>query len=193
MARKNLPPAVREAAERLIGFISNDDVLANHVAEGLIDSRVAAGKLIPVEKLQLGPGLTLAPAGRIPELEAAVAAAIQALDGDKPRVDEALVALHKVTAPELPEPEGAVAADPDAAETEVDDPLIEAEAPKREIPVRRGPKPADVPVEPSGRPVGMPDSAVEHPCDECGQSVEGKHASLTWTRFRRVLCVDCLE
>lgn len=99
------PPAVRAAAERVLNDLASDPAFAAHVARAEIDRLVAAGDMIPRERLQLGPGLELTPVGRLAEVEAALAKALNALDQDTPDVDVALGVLLDV----LPEDEGSAA------------------------------------------------------------------------------------
>lgn len=190
--RGQLPQAVREAAERLVAGLVDDEALAAHVAEQRIDAEIAAGRLVPIEKLTVVGGLVLAPAGRIGELEQAVAAAIAALSGDKSSVDDALLVLHKATAPsgsdQTPDTPAEAEREPEP-EPEADPEPVK---PKGKMGGKRGPKPVEVEVDSTGRPVEMPDPSVDHPCEDCGEMVPGDEASLVWTRFRRVICQSCL-
>lgn len=193
--RRPLPPAAREAAERLITALVDDEAFASFAAEAKIAADVAAGLLVPAEKLSIGGGLVLAPAGRIAELERAVQGAIAALSLDTPSVDDALLALHMATPASEPEPTADTEPAGDTKEAAPDEAPDEPEPEEKHdkrLGGKRGPKAVELEVEKTGRPVGQPDPTVDHPCADCDVMVPGKQASLVWSRFRRVLCEDCV-
>jgi hypothetical protein len=171
------PPAVRDAAERLVTDLAGDERFAAHVAKSEIDRLVAAGELIPIGRLQLGGGLELTPMGRVATLEGAVASALALLDADLPnKVDALRAVLGRVgaatSAPPGPMPQSPVTGPPEPAEVvDNDAPVVVADDDRAD-----------------GRPEGMLKEGETSVCDWCKEPIDHEQANLAYVRFRTHLC-----
>lgn len=177
------PAAVRAAAERLIAVLAADEAFGAWLSQTVIDQRVLDGDLIPAERLQFSGGLELVPAGRIHELETAIAGALAHL-GTKPDAAAARDALNTVgnaQAPANGSARPAVKAPAKRAKK-----TAAKKAPAR--PAKAAEAPSDI--EPDGRPTGMPSPNMTYPCEVCSAVVEGNEAQMPWIRFRRILCQE---
>lgn len=169
------PPAVRDAAERLVTDLAGDERFAAHVAKSEIDRRVAAGELVPISRLQLGGGLELTPMGRVATLEGAIASALALLDADLPnKLDAVRAVLVRVGAatPTAPMPPSPVTGAPEPAEV--------VEAPVAVVKDQA----------PDGRPAGMLAEGETSECDWCKAPIGHEQANLAFTRFRTHLCKE---
>lgn len=200
-AARDAEKELRQAGDRLIAAVLAEPAIIDAVSKTRIDSLVEAGHLIPSERLVLGPGFELTPRGRLAELEEAIIEALDLLEADDGR--KAMMALLKVMPdpePDQVEDQGPGSKDP----VDVDaDPVADPEPEAPEDDDEDGPESAIAaalagltagPDEPepepaaTGRPNGMPGPDDIEPCAVCGDGVPFDQSSMSWIRFRRVLC-----
>lgn len=196
------PPAVRDAAEGLIVSLLSQPELVAMVAEHEIQRQVNAGNLIPVSRLQMGPGLELAPRGRIAELEETIRQAIGFL-GDA-EFKAAFDLLSKVDAPttrsapaetpaNMPEsmPVAEALAGPEPK------PGVRQEAEDEDKPnwlasrsQNGGGDGKPLPKEADGKPTDMPANGETRACEieGCDVEVDDKQGQMSFARFRKVMC-----
>ena len=184
---------VLEAAKMLISTLKADPAFVEEVSRDAIAARIDAGLLIPVERLQVAPGLTLAPAGRIEELEGMLQAFLDESPEEpipEPLRDKALALLETTVledegpalpgVPEEPDPEPEPETDPsEGAEDTPDEAQPEAEAEEANpaiAPARRR-----LPTEPGQ-------------CRDCGTDLDLEQTKVSSIRFPKEgpLCKPCM-
>lgn len=183
-ARRSDDP-VMLAARQLVETLAADPAFVTDVAEQEIARRVAAGSLIPAERLQVAPGLTLAPTGRIEALEDILAAILQEVDDDalpQALVDKATGLLDLDETDEPPALPGAPEEDPVVEEEE--NPVAEEAAAPDE------PDPEPEPEKPEGKRRRLPDEPGK--CTDCDTDLDLEQTHLSLIRFRKPLCKPCM-
>lgn len=178
--------AIRTSGERLIEFILGDSDIVDLVSSRAITTKITSGELVSGDQLRLGQ-FELVPVGTVANLEAAIDAALAALDAGSP--DEAMRALE-ATIPAPPDDGEADdnASDGSAANDGPDDAVPAMTPPRRRV----DPGQDNNPAETDGRPQGMPVMDCKYDCVACQAVVDGTRAQLAWTRFRVILCGDCM-
>jgi len=184
----SVPPAVRDAAERLLVNLVADERFAAHVAKSEIERLVAAGELVPLARLQMAGGLELTPIGRLAAVEGALRSALALCDADLPnRLDAVRAVLQRVldSAPAAPVAPGVPAVAPPAV-TGTPEPSV----------IIAGDEPQPPPSEPEperledGRPPGMLKPGEQTVCDWCKTPIDAEQANLGFVRFRVPLCKE---
>lgn len=196
---------IDEAGARAARMLAADTEFAQAVSRAEINRLITVGKLIPAERLMLGPGLELTPAGRLARLEAAVTEAIGFLDTDDAKVDEALIALMAAHAPlpgeqaqdTQPEPEPDGDAD-EPAPTPRKTPAKKAPAKTaaKKAPAKKaaaakktGARSTRIETKSASQPSTMPnDPDTEYRCGRCQTVVDLDVAKLSYIRTRMILC-----
>jgi hypothetical protein len=185
------------AAASLVETLASDTVFVARVAEDEIQRRITAGNLIPIERLQVAPGLTLVQAGRVEALEALLGDIVEKLGDDLPTdlADQAAGLLY--VPPPTPAETPALPGAPGGDQTE--DLLVRDPEPETDSPTPPDPgDPSDPP--PGGRRRSRLPTEPE-PCSECGTTAlteeNTPEANLAQTRHshikeRRALCRACL-
>jgi len=178
-------------ARELVQTLAADPAFRSEVAEEEIERRIQAGLLIPAERLQVAPGLTLVPVGRVESLEALLAE-ILAVDGAVPPELAGAASRLLEPAPPPEEPEAA----PERAEPDQAEPAAEGVGAAGES----EPDPAEETAPPAkGARRELPTEPL--PCEECGTTAltedNTPEANLEQTkfavvRFRRPLCRPCM-
>lgn len=183
--------SIRTSGERLIGLILSDPEMVELISSQAIAAKVAAGDLVPGDQLRLGQ-FELVPVGTVACLEAAIDAALAALDAASP--DEAMRVLEATI------PDSAAAGqpgEPSPPEDVATEDVATEEVATEEAPRRRptaGTEGNDEPAAAAtGRPPGMPLANYNYDCVSCEAIVDGTRAQLAWTRFRVILCSNCMS
>lgn len=177
------------AARNLVETLAQDPAFVTEIADREIERRVAAGLLIPVERLQVAPGLTLAPIGRVEELESTLNAVLtEAPEGAIPQalIDKATALLStNGDDGDDDDEEPALPGVPDVDETaDEDDPAPEAEDPAPEDDDK--PRRRRLPTEP-GICAGILKGGKI-----CGAELDLDQTKLSIIRFRKPLCKPCM-
>lgn len=163
---------VMDAAQALVMTLASDETFVSAVAEQEIARRVALGELVPRERLQIMPGLELAPSGRLAALERAARTVVKFSEDLPP--EQAWTDEERLLQSAIRQLNSALhhGADPDE-----DDVEEEAEAAGDDEP------------EVSTARTVVPEEDDRGPCEECGAEIEENgQARLSWMRWRRVLC-----
>lgn len=179
---------LRDAADSLLAAAMTSPAIIDAVSQAEIDRLVAAGELIPRERLQLGPGLELAPMGRMADLEHAIIDALEYIEANKPR--KALQALWKVMPPPADEAGPGDEEPGDDAEPEATEP---PPGPAAEQPQADEQPQQDQETENEPSTAALPRRAAPDPdepqtCQTCGTDTDYDQALMSYTRFRLVLC-----
>lgn len=203
-----VPAGVAEAAHRLINALASDLDFRAQVAKAEIDRQVAAGLLIPVERLQVAGGLVLVNASEVDDLRAVVdqARALwsqlsgrlalpelsgRAVSGLRDEMSDLLApaaAPQVVPVPETPyqdtrngNPGSPVASSDPVVATSRDGPDATSD-----------PLAADRSSEPTTESIPTVDD--HGPCASCGAEItEAEQALRSWTVTRLKLCRECLK
>lgn len=179
---------MKDTARRLVDALAKDREFVEHVTNDEIEKRIAAGLLIPAERLQVAPGLTLVQVGRVEALEQLVA---DILDDDQADAlpQDILDRAHGLLDPgpvDEPDPtpeSGSAEALPDEdEEAPEDDDDGEPEPPPQPEPEPTGPKKmrrATLPSEPGT-------------CETCGAEVPVEQMKLSAIKVQKPQCRDCM-
>lgn len=169
------------AARQLVETLAADETFVRQVTDEEVARRVAAGTLIPAERLTVAPGLTLAPTGRIEALEDVLAAILQEVGDDglsQALIDKAtgLLTVDPTPGPALP---GAPAGE-EAGEEE-EGPAGDGDA---------GTEEADGESEPAPQRRRLPTEPGV--CTDCDTELDLEQTQLSYIRFRIPLCKPCM-
>lgn len=169
------------AARQLVEHLSNDPVFVKQVADEEIDRRVAAGLLIPTDRLQLAPGLTLAPTGRIESLEEILTAIIDGTEGIRQDLIDQAAGLLDFSGPPAPAAEEATEEEPALPGAPEPEPEPEDEPVPEDEPA---PEPAKKPTREDRR--RLPDEPGK--CEDCQEDLDLEQTRASIIRFRIPLC-----
>lgn len=177
------------AARQLVEHLAGDAVFVKQVADEEISRRIAAGLLIPTDRLQLAPGLTLVPTGRIDALEGVLTAILDESDGvPQPLVDKATALLNvaPLAGPEDPALPG--------APPEPEPPADDDEPPVDDGPTDEEPAPAKGPAEKKTRTRADRRPLPTEPgkCTDCDTELDLDQTRASIIRFRIPLCRPCM-
>lgn len=195
MNRGSKDPLVQMARD-LLSQLAEDPALVDHIAENEIARRVAAGVLVPAERLQLVPGLALVPAGRVEHLEHLLHEA-QAAAGDhlpaelSQAINEALTPAPLASEPAAADEAPAAAAD-ESPDTEDPEPE-ETPEPESDAGPESEPEPEAEPGEKKMQVERLP--TEPRACAECGADdldLAQTHLSMIKTRGTP-LCRACMK
>lgn len=188
---QQVPKPVLDAAVRLIETLAGDPSFVDAVAEDEIKRRVAAGLLVPIERLQVAAGLSLTPAGRLEQLEAATRVVVDRwmnVGADSGWTDEEralMVAIRQLSGVLGYEEDEQPIADDEDETPEVD--VEDDDVPSGGIPDEV----EDEQPTPQSRSA-LPEIGDTGPCERCDEPiVEPEQARLSYIRTREVLCRSC--
>lgn len=198
MAARRSDDPIIVAARQLVETLAADPSFVTEVAETEIERRIQAGRLIPAERLQVAPGLTLVPVGRVEELEAFLE---KVLDLTEPLPDDMKEQGAALLAQPVIEPAAAPTPADDDEGDEVDEAPDESETPPPapesvETPPSPEPEPDPGPQE-RGRKLPTEAAACAN-CettqltDEDTDEANLEQTKYSMIRFRKPLCRPCM-
>lgn len=164
---------IMDAALSLVQTVAADEAFVSAVAEQEIARRIALGELVPRERLQIMPGLELAPAGRLAALERAARTVVKYAEEMPP--EQAWTDEERLLQTAIRQLQSALNSDDE----------VEDEAGTNEVSLDDSAPP------PSTARTTAPDEDDTGPCEQCGAEITMPgQARLSWMRWRRVLCID---